>query len=596
MRDFIVHRPSSIVNWSNSSNMKIKLLSLLLLIGLAFASPAAQPTNPTIYRAYFTSAKQLEALTSQYDVLEARGKDARGEYVLVMGDDELAAKLNAEGYALVAQQHIGMVNSPLSFYGGYHSITEHYAHMDSIIAARPDLAQGVVYGQTWRKTQDPNSGYDLRAICLTKQRPGDCALNPNTDKPRFFLMAAIHARELTTSEMVWRWMDDLVAKYNVDPDVTALLDYNEIWMIPLTNPDGRQMVEQGNADAGFPWYQRKNEHAQIPSTCSNPPTSWNQDGIDLNRNASFRWGGVGTSTNPCDLVYRGASAGSEPEEVALENLVSQLFHDQRGPLDTDAAPITTTGSFLTLHSYSNLVLLPWGDNTPNTPNDAALRSFAFRMSSFNGYVTGRPAEVLYGVSGSSDDWAYGTLGIPAFTFEIGPGGGSCTDFFPPYSCQDSLFWPLNRNAFYFAAKNARQPYESALGPVTLTPTLSSGRVGAGTSVTLTAIVDDGLYGNAAGSVGQPASQVISAAQVFVDVPPWAGGVPIPMTAQDGAFNAAQETALAALNTSGLATGRHALFVRAQDANGNWGAITAQWLSVNWQVFLPATLRESAAAW
>lgn len=576
--------------------MKLKLLSLLLLIGLAFAAPAAQPTNPTIYRAYFTSAKQLEALTSQYDALEARGKDARGEYVLVIGDDELAAKLNAEGYTLAVQQRIGMVNSPLSFYGGYHTIAEHYAHMDAIITTRPDLAQGVVYGQTWRKLQGQSNGYDLRAICLTKQRPGDCALSPNTDKPRFFLMAAIHARELSTSEMAWRWMDDLVAKYNVDPDVTALLDYNEIWLIPLANPDGRDVVEQGYTATNFPWYQRKNQHAQNPSTCSSPPTSWNQDGIDLNRNASFRWGGVGTSANPCDAVYRGASAASEPEEVALENLVSQLFRDQRGPLDADAAPITTTGAFLTLHSFSNLVLLPWGDNAPNTPNDAALRSFAFRMSSFNGYVTGRPAEVLYGVSGSSDDWAYGTLGIPAFTFEIGPGSGACADFFPPYSCQDSVFWPRNRSAFYFAAKNARQPYESALGPVTLTPTLSSGPVGAGAWVTLTAIVDDGLYGSAAGSVGRPASQVISAAQVFVDAPPWAGGSPIPMTAQDGAFNTARETALAALNTTGLAAGRHTLFIRAQDAGGHWGATTAQWLWVNYRLFLPMTMRLSSANW
>ena len=57
------------------------------------------------------------------------------------------------------------------------------------------------------------------AICITKRRPNtnDCALTPDTDKPRFVLMAAIHARELTTSELAWRWMDELVNDYDVDP-------------------------------------------------------------------------------------------------------------------------------------------------------------------------------------------------------------------------------------------------------------------------------------------------------------------------------------------------------------------------------------------
>jgi len=72
----------------------------------------------------------------------------------------------------------------------------------------------VTYGLSWKK-QNASGGFDLRAICITKMRPGDCSLNPNTDKPRYFLMAAIHARELTTAELAWRWVDLLISGYNV---------------------------------------------------------------------------------------------------------------------------------------------------------------------------------------------------------------------------------------------------------------------------------------------------------------------------------------------------------------------------------------------
>jgi len=52
------------------------------------------------------------------------------------------------------------------------------------------------------------AGSDLFGIKLTnRQRPGP--------KPTFFLMAAIHARELTTSELALRLVDYLLSRYGV---------------------------------------------------------------------------------------------------------------------------------------------------------------------------------------------------------------------------------------------------------------------------------------------------------------------------------------------------------------------------------------------
>jgi len=278
-----------------------------------------------------------------------------------------------------------------------------------------------------------------------------------------------------------------------------------------------------------------------------------------------------------------------------------LFPDARGPLDSDAAPITTTGVMLTLHSFSDLILLPWGwtncsgpcPPSQRAPNDAGLRAFAFRMSYYNGYAVGQASELLYPASGTTDDWAYGVLGVPSFTFEIGPMSGSCGYFTPDYACQDGLFWPLNRGAFLYAAKVARQPYALAHGPTTLSVTLSSSAVISGQAVTLTALVRDDAYGSAANSIGRPIVQQITAVEARVNVPHWAGGTPISMTAQDGAFDAPSEIAIAVLDTSGLGVGRHLIFVRAQNAAGHWGPPTAQWLTVlgSQRWYLPIAYRE-----
>ncbi|MEO6062469.1 MAG: M14 family zinc carboxypeptidase [Thermoflexales bacterium] len=529
-----------------------------------------------VVRVYVNSQfDTLRLVNGGWDVLEARGKD----YLLVMADEATIKALRDQKFTVEIDQTIdgSALNAPFTYYGGYRTVAEHYAHLDQVVAAYPALAAQIDYGDSWRKANGLANGHDLRAICITNRQPGDCALNPNSAKPRFLLMAEIHARELTTSEMAWRWIDYLTQNYNVDADVTMLLDSTELWVIPLVNPDGRQIVETGGSS---PYLQRKN--ARDTGACSNPPTASNQDGVDLNRNASTdNYGGAGTSTSVCTQTYRGTGPASEPEEQAMESLFAQLFQDTKGPARTDPAAANTKGIFITLHTYGNLVLLPYGDATTGgyAPNDAALRHLAFRMSNYNGYQTGTGDEILYPTTGTTDDWVYGKLGVPGFTFEMGPTSGTCSGFTPAYSCQDSTFWPLNRPAFLAAARNAREPYLSPAGPVAASLGLSAATVPQGTASTLTANLNDNLYGNAAGSVGRPTAQAIADAEYYIDTPPWAGGTPIPMSASDGAFNATSENATASVSTASLSAGRHTLFVRGRDAGNTWGAVSAIFLTV-----------------
>ncbi len=536
-----------------------------------------------LLRVHVASEADVSTLVNGgWDVIEARGTD----YLLVMGDASVAARLTAQGFRVEVEQKLaptGPIGGGLArgdavetYFSGYRTVAEHDAHMTAVATNYPALTAITTYGTSLQ-------GRALRAICITnKANAADsCSLSPTASKPRFLLMAAIHARELTTAEMAYRWIDYLTQNYGVDADVTMMLNNSEMWVIPVVNPDGRVIVEGGG---NSPYLQRKN--ARATGACSNPPTASNQNGVDLNRNSSTdNWGGSGSSTLVCDQTYRGAGPASEPEEQALESLFVQLFADNKGPLRTDAAPATTRGIFLTLHTYSNLVILPYGDSRAAgyAPNDTGLRNLAFRFSYYNGYQTGTGDEILYVTTGTTDDWIYSKLGVPGYTFEMGPASGSCSGFTPAYSCQDGTFWPLNKPAFIYAAKAVRDPYVSPGGPTA--SGLSAPTVPQGSATTISANVNDGQFGTFGPPVLSPAAppnptgQAIAAAEYYVDVPPWAGGTPVAMSATDGAFNTTSENVTAPITTSALSVGTHTIFVRGKDATGTFGPVSAVFLTI-----------------
>ncbi|WP_229796344.1 M14 family zinc carboxypeptidase [Saccharothrix coeruleofusca] len=432
--------------------------------GPAPAPPADQPGPTYVYqvRAPLGQAAQ-DLLGRGFDVLEHR----EGEDLFVLGDQATGQRLREAGFQAVVDE---VMPPPLwqppareakaasideTYYGGYRTINAHWAHLDQVAAQYPGLATVVDYGDSWKKTQGAG-GHDLRAVCITKKNDGDCALDPNAPKPRFFVMGQLHAREVTTGDVAWRWIDHLTRGYGSDAEVTALLDSTEVWVVPIANPDGVEIVQQGG---NSPRYQRKNANGTNGSNCSG--TSSSQLGVDLNRNTDSHWGGDGTSSNPCDQSYKGPSANSEAETKALQGLWRGLYRDRRGTGVTDAAPADTTGVVVSMHSYSNLVLFPWGWTTQySTGNDAPLRKMAQDLVGLagSGWQYGQPGEVLYNAAGATDDWVYDDLGVASFVWEIGPSSGTCGGFFPPYSCQESTFWPKVKPMLLYAAKKAAAPY------------------------------------------------------------------------------------------------------------------------------------------
>lgn len=414
------------------------------------AGPGAVTTDPGYY--LVTSADRQPAVLAGmlertgFDVLE--GPLDHG--VPVLADAAAVARLQHRGLSV---QYTGplyqpvppsLVADPNTFYGGYHTTVGHEAHNRQVSTAHPDLAKLFTIGQSWLKTQG-RGGHDIQALCITKIQQGDCELNNTGRKPKFTLMSQMHARELATGELSYRWIDHLINNYGTDSAVTALMNSTELWVIPIANPDGVDIVASNSTR---PVAQRKNAH---DNGCSGTGR-----GVDLNRNSGYHWD-VNQGTK-CTETYPGAGAASEPETQGIQNFLAKIYRDTKPAADFSAASTSTTGAFITVHSYSQLNIYPYGWTNQLAPNNNDLKVIAEAMGRANHYdVVHGDGGLNYFAPGATDDWIYGQLGVPGYTIEVGPGSGSCGGFFPTYSCINS-FWQLNLPAYLATARAAAAPY------------------------------------------------------------------------------------------------------------------------------------------
>ncbi|HUG22356.1 M14 family metallopeptidase [Piscinibacter sp.] len=441
-------------------------------------------------------------------------------------------------------------------YACYETVEETFAAAQSFATSFPALATWSDVGDSWEKSQGLG-GYDMHVLKLTNSAvPGP--------KPKLFVNAAIHAREYTTAPLVLEFARWLVNGHGQNADATWLMDHHEVHLMLQANPDGRK-----KAEAGASW--RKNTNTAYCGATSN------NRGADLNRNFTYSWnstGGVGSSGNPCSETYRGPSAGSEPEVQAVEAYARSLWPDRRGPGLDDPAPADTSGIHLDIHSYSQLVLWPWGVRTTPAPNGTALQTLGRRFAYFNDYEPMQSIG-LYPTDGTSDSVSYGELGVAAYTFELG------TSFFQSCTAYNNTIKPDNLPALIYAAKVVRTPYTTPAGPdvtaLALSGDASGAGVPAGTVVTLSAAITDTRFNNN----GIEPTQNIVSAEAHVDVPPWANGAtPITLNASDGAFNSKTENVGGTLDTTGLGVGKHIVYVRGSDASGEFGPVSAVFLRVS----------------
>lgn len=546
-----------------------RFAAVVVLILLAPVAASAALDGPTlaetgvVVQIQLTRSDQFGQLDQAIDLWSHRPDPKTGKVDAWVSWEQLAA-LRVAGFKVevdaVRTIELGTLGQPLAGqvnavpgYPCYRTVEETFASLQTLATNHPELATWTTIGPTWERINTPLSGgFDIGALVIT---------NSNAPGPKapFILMSAIHAREMATAEISTRFAEMLVNGYGVDPDITWILDHTVIHVIPHANPDGRK-----KAESGVLW--RKNTNGTACGTTSS------SRGIDLNRNSTYFWGPPSSSGTPCSDTYRGPSVASEPETQAIEAYLAAVFEDQRGPALTDAAPDTTEGVFITLHSYSQLVLFPWGGgNVGAAPNAAGLATLGRKFGWYNNYEVCRPGDCLYEANGTTDDLAYGIYGVASYTFEVG------TNFFESCTNFENTVRPGNTNALLYAAKAARQPYREPKGPEPFSLALSAVSVTQGTPVTLSATVSDSRYFS--GGWGTEATQAVTEARYTIDAAPWAAGQSFALSAQDGAFDETAEPVTGSVDTSALAPGRHLIHVYGLDAAGNRGVPTAIFLEV-----------------
>jgi len=435
----------------------------------------------------------------------------------------------------------------------YRTVNETKADLSAMASARPDLARWESIGDSWLEANGQPGGDDLYALALGNQ-------NSPHDQAPFVLMAAQHARELTTAETATRFAEWLFDNYDTDPTARWLLDHREIHIIAQQNPDGRREVEDGTGM----W--RKNSNLDA---C--PASSWT--GVDLNRNSDYFWGDFSQGST-CEQTYRGTGESSEPETAAVQQYMNQVFERHRpGSPDnvpTEPAPDDADGLFISLHSFSELILFPWegsGAGTANeAPNHDQLAWLGRKFGFFTGYEVGR--DILYSAGGTMTDYAHGEFGVAAYTYEIGTTfQQACNDF-------ENDIWGDMLDALTYAAKSAARPYQAPSGPDVLDPRAVYNSQTS--ELQVTGVVDGSRYDRNGVSEGPANDPVFDIADIRAsfDLPPdqAASSYAIapasnePVTAFDALLEPQQTIDLPRL-----------LFFQATDSEGNVGVPEAVWI-------------------
>ena len=220
----------------------------------------------------------------------------------------------------------------------YHSQDDVEAYLD-YLAATYDFVEVESIGESFE-------GRPMRVIKACK---GGCG-----NKPAMWIDGGIHAREWISPASV-SWMIKEVIENDADhPELLENLDW---YILPIHNPDGYAYTQSSDRM----WRKTRSSHPGI-GLCK---------GTDANRNYGYHWNDGGSSNLGCSDTYMGPEAFSEVENRNVRDFI--LAHKDQIKF------------FNSIHSYSQLILLPWGFTTSNAPGYENLMNLATKVYSTSFY-------------------------------------------------------------------------------------------------------------------------------------------------------------------------------------------------------------------
>ncbi|KFQ52762.1 Carboxypeptidase O, partial [Nestor notabilis] len=265
-------------------------------------------------------------------------------------------------------------------YTQYHPMEEIYQWMTEIQNSNSELVTQHYLGNT----------VENRPMYYLKiSQPSD------KTKKIIWMDCGIHAREWITPAFCQWFVKEILQNYKSDPKISRFLQNLDLYILPVLNIDG--YIYSWEEDRLW----RKNRSPHMNGTCY---------GTDLNRNFNSSWGSIGVSYNCSSIIFCGSGPESEPETKAVAQLIERKKSDIL--------------CYLTIHSYGQYILIPYGSTTEPPSNSEELmyvgeKAAAALMEKYGtSYEVGSTSLILYSNSGSSRDWAH-MIGIPfSYTFEL----------------------------------------------------------------------------------------------------------------------------------------------------------------------------------
>ncbi len=238
---------------------------------------------------------------------------------------------------------------------------------------------------------------------------------------KVLFLGAHHAREYISSSYLMKMVDEYLRAYAGSGkygnyNVKNLLDSLTIYVVPMVNPDGVNLVQHGVDSVKDP--AKVKAMAQLGKDYS----EWkaNIHGVDLNRQYPCHWEDKPSQTGgPASEMYKGTAPTTEPEVQA----VMKLCGEDRFEL---------AASF---HSKGEIIY--WADSGTVDAIPAA-QSIAQSLADVSGYELTPVSEDPASYGGGFENWFRQEYHLPGFCVELTPEGGGNGPF--DDSRFDSAVW------------------------------------------------------------------------------------------------------------------------------------------------------------
>ncbi len=303
--------------------------------------------------------------------------------------------------------------------GAYLTTDEYETEMKIIEQENTEIASLEKIGETWHK----KPLYAIKISDANKTITGT-----EKKEPQVLIIAQQHAKELISGTTALELAKYLTKNYSTDPQVKKYVDNNEVYIMPLANPDGLAIIEGSLsriADAEKDKEFIENNPILIDES-KIKDTGWRKnardnnndgviigvhDGVDINRN--YDTGQLAWEKNEWADNYEGPGPFSEPETKAVKGLVERL----------DNLVIAVD-----IHSFGGMIVYPPGCKIGETEDELLYQKITKEMVEKQPYTK---YEIIrmnrmyekhhsYGfiVHGTFADWVYNSKKALSFIIEV----------------------------------------------------------------------------------------------------------------------------------------------------------------------------------